>query len=85
MKRWDLIVIGTGLAGLTAARTAVEMGAKVLVIGRGMGSLTLFGNTIDVLGQIPPEPLIVRLLGADDLEVQRPQPRQLRDDRLGQR
>lgn len=54
MKRWDLIVIGTGLAGLTAARTAVEMGAKVLVIGRGMGSLTLFGNTIDVLGKIPP-------------------------------
>jgi len=54
VKRWDLIVIGTGLAGLTAARTAVEMGAKVLVIGRGMGSLTLFGNTIDVLGEIPP-------------------------------
>ena len=50
MKRWDLIVIGMGLAGLTAARTAVEMGAKVLIIGRGMGSLTLFGNTIDVLG-----------------------------------
>jgi glycerol-3-phosphate dehydrogenase subunit B len=54
MKRWDLIVIGTGLAGLTAARTAVEMGARVLVVGRGMGSLTLFGNTIDVLGAIPP-------------------------------
>lgn len=54
MKRWDLIVIGTGLAGLTAARTAVDMGAKVLLIGRGMGSLTLFGNTIDVLGQITP-------------------------------
>lgn len=54
MKRWDLIVIGTGLAGLTAARTAVEMGASVLLIGRGMGSLTLFGNTIDVLGETPP-------------------------------
>ena len=54
MKRWDLIVIGMGLAGLTAARTAVEMGAKVLIIGRGMGSVTLFGNTIDLLGSIPP-------------------------------
>ncbi len=54
MKRWDLIVIGTGLTGLTAARTAVEMGARVLIVGRGMGSLTLFGNTIDVLGAIPP-------------------------------
>ena len=55
MKRFDLIVIGTGLAGLTAARTAVEMGAKVLIAGRGMGALTLFGNTIDLLGEIPPE------------------------------
>jgi glycerol-3-phosphate dehydrogenase subunit B len=54
MRRFDLIVIGTGLAGLTAARTAVEKGAKVLIVGRGMGSLTLFGNTIDVLGEIPP-------------------------------
>ena len=54
MKRWDLIVIGTGLAGLTAARTAVEMGARVLIVGRGMGSLALFGNTIDVLGAVPP-------------------------------
>ena len=54
MRRWDLIVIGTGLSGLTAARTAVEMGARVLIVGRGMGSLTLFGNTIDVLGASPP-------------------------------
>ena len=54
MRRWDLIVIGTGLAGLTAARTAVELGARVLIVGRGMGSLALFGNTIDVLGAIPP-------------------------------
>ena len=54
MKRWDLIVIGTGLAGLTAARTAIEMGARVLIVGRGMGALALFGNTIDVLGAIPP-------------------------------
>jgi glycerol-3-phosphate dehydrogenase subunit B len=54
MKRFDLIVIGTGLAGLTAARTAVEMGAKVMIAGRGMGALTLFGNTIDLLGEIAP-------------------------------
>ena len=55
MKRWDLIVIGLGFAGLTAARTAMEMGAKVLVVGRGIGSLSLFGNTIDVLGELKPE------------------------------
>ena len=55
MKHFDLIVIGTGLAGLTAARTAAEAGARVLIAGRGMGALTLFGNTIDLLGEIPPE------------------------------
>lgn len=55
MTRFDIIVIGTGLAGLTAARTAVGLGAKVLIVGRGMGALTLFGNTVDLLGEIPPE------------------------------
>jgi len=37
MKRWDLIVIGTGLAGLTAARTALDIGARVLVVAGGWG------------------------------------------------
>ncbi|MDA8125638.1 MAG: anaerobic glycerol-3-phosphate dehydrogenase subunit GlpB [Deltaproteobacteria bacterium] len=54
MKRWDLIVIGLGLAGLTAARTALARGARVLICGRGIGSLALFGNSIDLLGEIPP-------------------------------
>ncbi len=30
-----------------------EAGRKVLIIGKGMGCLTLFSNTIDVLGKIP--------------------------------
>jgi glycerol-3-phosphate dehydrogenase subunit B len=47
---YDLIVIGMGLSGLMAAKTAAEMGKKVLIIGRGTGSLCLFSNTIDVLG-----------------------------------
>ena len=64
MKCWDLIVIGTGLAGLTAARTALDRGARVLIVGRGMGSLTLFGNTIDVLGAIPPGGTWMRGSGA---------------------
>ncbi|MDP2968668.1 MAG: anaerobic glycerol-3-phosphate dehydrogenase subunit GlpB [Deltaproteobacteria bacterium] len=50
---YDLIIIGMGLSGLIAARTAAESGRKVLVIGKGMGCLTLFSNTIDVLGKIP--------------------------------
>jgi glycerol-3-phosphate dehydrogenase subunit B len=50
---YDLIVIGMGLSGLMAAKTAAEAGEKVLIVGKGMGSLCLFSNTIDVLG-IPP-------------------------------
>ncbi|MDI7260736.1 MAG: anaerobic glycerol-3-phosphate dehydrogenase subunit GlpB [Thermodesulfobacteriota bacterium] len=49
---YDLIIIGMGLSGLTAAKTAAEAGCKVLIIGKGMGSLSLFTNTIDVLGKI---------------------------------
>ena len=49
---YDLIIIGMGLSGLMAAKAAaeVEAGQKILIIGKGMGSLSLFSNTIDVLG-----------------------------------
>ncbi len=50
---YDLIIIGLGLSGLMAAKTASEAGKSVLIIGKGMGGLTLFSNTIDVLGKIP--------------------------------
>jgi glycerol-3-phosphate dehydrogenase subunit B len=36
-----------------AAKTAVDLGKKVLILGKGIGSLSLFSNTIDVLGQSP--------------------------------
>ena len=50
---YDLIVIGMGLSGLMAAKTAAEAGQKVLIVGKGMGSLCLFSNTIDILGPCP--------------------------------
>ncbi len=51
--RYDVIIIGMGLSGLMAAKTAAEAGRKVLIVGKGMGSLCLFANTIDLLGQCP--------------------------------
>ncbi len=53
MMHYDLIVIGMGLSGLMAAKTSAEAGKKVLIIGKGMGGLVLFSNSIDVLGKIP--------------------------------
>ncbi len=50
---FDLIVIGMGLSGLMAAKTAAEMGKKVLIVGKGLGALSILSNTIDVLGILP--------------------------------
>ena len=52
---FDLIVIGAGLAGLMAAKTACEAGARVLVVGKGTGAVCLFTQGIDLLGVIPRE------------------------------
>ena len=45
-----------------AAKTAADSGQKVLIVGKGMGSLSLFSNTIDVLG-LPPlmEPKTIKM------------------------
>ncbi len=50
---FDLIVIGMGLSGLMAAKTAVEEGKKVLIVGKGLGTLSILSNTIDLLGRLP--------------------------------
>jgi glycerol-3-phosphate dehydrogenase subunit B len=47
---YDVLVIGTGLAGLTAAARLAEGGAKVMVIAKGVGATHLAPGTIDVLG-----------------------------------
>jgi glycerol-3-phosphate dehydrogenase subunit B len=49
----DVIVIGTGLAGLTAALRLAEGGARVLVLAKGVGATHLSAGTIDVLGYAP--------------------------------
>jgi glycerol-3-phosphate dehydrogenase subunit B len=51
--RYDAVVIGAGLAGLSAAVRAAEAGAHVLVLAKGVGSTHLAPGTIDVLGYDP--------------------------------
>ena len=48
----DLLVIGAGLAGLTAALRAAEAGLRVKVIAKGMGSLYWTSGAIDLLGYV---------------------------------
>jgi glycerol-3-phosphate dehydrogenase subunit B len=47
---YDVLVIGAGVAGLTAAARLAEGGAKVMVIAKGVGGTHLAPGTIDVLG-----------------------------------
>ncbi|MBX3050150.1 MAG: glycerol-3-phosphate dehydrogenase subunit GlpB [Caldilineaceae bacterium] len=46
----DLLVIGAGLAGLTAAYSAASTGLTVKIIAKGMGVTHWHAGTIDVLG-----------------------------------
>jgi glycerol-3-phosphate dehydrogenase subunit B len=48
----DLLVIGAGLSGLTAALRAAEGGLRVKVVAKGMGSLYWAAGSIDVLGYV---------------------------------
>jgi glycerol-3-phosphate dehydrogenase subunit B len=47
---YDAVVIGAGLAGLTAALRLADEGKGVLVVAKGVGSTHLAPATIDVLG-----------------------------------
>ena len=53
MSHHDVVVVGTGLAGLAAAVRLAEAGARVLVLAKGVGATHLGGGTIDVLGYAP--------------------------------
>ncbi|HYX75873.1 MAG TPA: glycerol-3-phosphate dehydrogenase subunit GlpB [Gaiellaceae bacterium] len=47
---YDTVVIGAGLAGLTAALRLAETGQRVAVLAKGVGATHLSPATIDVLG-----------------------------------
>jgi len=50
MRDNDVIVIGGGLAGLTAAAVAARGGKNVMLLSLGAGTLTIGGGIIDVVG-----------------------------------
>ena len=50
MRQCDVLIIGGGLAGLTAALTAASEGVRVTLLAKGAGTLAFGGGTIDVLG-----------------------------------
>ena len=49
----DLLVIGAGLSGLTAALLAATAGRSVRVIAKGLGAPMWSAGTLDLLGYLP--------------------------------
>jgi glycerol-3-phosphate dehydrogenase subunit B len=72
MSRHDVVVIGAGVAGLTAAVRLAEAGASVLVLAKGVGATHLSPGTIDVLGY-DPDPVARPLEALRALTAARPE------------
>ncbi len=53
MNQHDVVVVGIGLAGLTAAVRLAEAGAQVAIVAKGIGATHLGPCTIDALGYDP--------------------------------
>ncbi|KPK95447.1 MAG: hypothetical protein AMJ88_00440 [Anaerolineae bacterium SM23_ 63] len=57
----EIVVVGGGLTGLLASIFAVDRGAKVTLVARGRGGLTLSHGCIDVWGKATPSRALSRL------------------------
>lgn len=57
MRPSDVVVIGSGMAGLTAALAASARGKSVTLAARGAGALAIGGGCVDVLGYVNGKPV----------------------------
>lgn len=51
-KNADIVVVGAGLAGLTAALVSAQAGKKVTLLAAGAGALSIGSGCIDLLGYV---------------------------------
>lgn len=69
----DLLVIGAGLSGLTAAIYAAEAGLQVRVVTKGMNALHWSAGTLDLLGYLPDNSAVETPLAAlEQLDTSHP-------------
>ena len=67
----DVVVIGAGLAGLSAAIKAADAGLSVTLITKGVGGIQLGTGTVDILGYRP-EPVEAPLEALEGHVASRP-------------
>ena len=65
MPNYHTIIIGAGLAGLTAACHLAQAGKKTLLVSGGVGTLVLASGCIDVLGYQPTDSKTPPITSAD--------------------
>ena len=51
-RKSDIVVVGSGLAGMSAALTAAQSGKSVTLLTHGAGTLAISSGCIDVLGYV---------------------------------
>lgn len=51
-RKTDIVVVGSGISGMTAALAAAQNGKKVTLLTHGVGSLAISSGSIDVLGYV---------------------------------
>lgn len=51
-RKADIIVVGSGMAGMSAALVAAQQGKSVTLLTHGMGTLAISSGCIDVLGYV---------------------------------
>lgn len=62
----DILVVGSGMAGLMAAIVASGQGKRVTLLSRGCGSLNIGSGCVDVLGYVNGQPVEGQPLDALD-------------------
>ena len=58
--KYDVLVVGAGLSGFMAAKTAAEAGLSTVLLGKGMGAIQVLAGGIDLLGYYPENAVTAR-------------------------
>ncbi len=71
-RKTDIVVVGSGLAGMTAALIAAQSGKQVTLLTHGVGSLAISSGTVDVLGYVDGKAVDDPFAAMADLPEQHP-------------